>query len=742
MRAARRFLSGAVLALCTVAASALASPPAIRAEGAPRPGDGMPVIAAGREADIVALIRPWRLGQEIVPGWILDGAQINQTDVVFRFTHASAAARTLTLAFPGRVPAATEHSASFALIRHPGDGPHPDPDPLDAFAATVKANDAGSFWPASGPSDPVASTRSADGSDLRPAREPLDWRRLQREIAGDGLFLLFAALVFVLAHLRRQLREDPAWVAPALLGVVVLGGVLRMVLSPTTLMEAWPYERLAPLAARVYHGPLLQWLNTVAGGRLFLSDVLFATNYVVAALTPLVLYAHARYILRDHGAALAAAALLAVVPEHLRFARSDVYMIQSLATSSLTFVVLYTALLDRSRAWRAAGFLLLPALCAATYVVRPENLIFVVLDLGAIYICMRAAGGITAGAMLAIFIVSGTALLAFLLNILTHYSGSVAHGLSAQTLINAVRIAFDVHLNTLINPWITPPGLGLLAVLGGIALWRRGEQPRALFLVAWLVGFFVVHSFVVPSHAAMQARYHMNLVTPLILLAAAATPVVLTWRPIARLVVVTYLALSPLLHRDFIRDEAFNEMREFAFIRALRDRIPPGCTVIEYSGLPGAGQGRQFASRIGRISAHLAGGRPSDYWTIVPAAALEGGVPFTPENEILSPDAAAVLANPPACLVFYEGLTCASLRRDYQVRAPICQMLHDRLALQPLATTTFPSRIYDAVNAGYLEQDTAGHTYSHLALPNHTAVTLTAFRARPAGAPGAPPPRH
>ena len=604
------------------------------------------------------------------------------------------------------------------------------------LAAAVARNDAGTFWPAEGPSDSVGDSGGSGDSGAGSRRGARSWWQILAAELGDGTMILFAALIFLLVHLRHQLRRDPPWVASALLGVVAVGAVLRAALPHENLMEAWAYERLAPLAAHVYDGALLRWFNAVAGGNLFLADVLFKSNYVLAILTPLAVYAHARYILKDYRHALAAAALLVFLPEHLRFSRSDVYMIQSLATSSLTFVVLYTALLDDSRAWRIASFVFLPLLCTATYFVRPENFIFVALDLGAVYICAHEAGGISPRSILAALLVSSTAAVAFVFNLLAHYGSSIDNGLSLHTLSNAVHIFFNWRLNTLVNPWITPPGVTALAVLGTISLWRRGERPRAVFLVTWLWGFFLVHSFVLPYHPAMQARYHMNLVTPLVLLAAAATPEVLAWRPVARWALVVYLAASPLLHHDFITDTNFNEMREFTFLSSLRDRIPPDCTVIEYRGFPGEGQQtEQFASRVSRVASRLAGGRDQPYWKIVSAAAVDDDAPDGQRAEKLSPEAEALLEKPPACLVFYEGLTCASLRRDGEKRAPVCQMILDRLALAPIATTSFASRIYDPVNAGYLSLDASGRTYSNTEVPDGAPVVLTVFRARGAVSP-------
>lgn len=678
----------------------------------------MPVIAAGREAEVLALIAPWKMGDQIVPGWTLAGGAIEATRIRFVLRNAAGDSRNLLLEFPGRAPAASETTKSFAIVREPAGAAAIDPDPSAVLVAAIRQNDTQQFWPP----PPVRVVRDHGDAGV-PARH---WHWPSRDLLTDGIAITFLAVVFVFAHLSHALRRDPPWIAPALLAIVATGGVLRSLLSRENLMEAWAYERLAPFARRIFDGPFLQWVSAKTESEYFLNDVLFTSNFVLATLTPLVVYAHARYILKDYRQALAAAFLMMLLPEHLRFSRTDVYMIQSLATSSLTFVVLYTALTSPSRGWRITSFLILPLLCTATYFVRPENFIFVVLDLGAIYICTRDIGLLAPRSILAMICVSGTAVVAFVLNLLTNYGGSLAHGLSLQTLSNAVRIFFDLQLNTLVNPWITPPGITVLAALGAVSLWRRDEGARSVFLVVWLFGFFVVHSFVLPYHPAMQARYHMNLITPLVLLAAAATPEVLSWRPVLRAAVIAYLLALPVLHRDFITDTEFNEMREFAFLNSLRDEIPSDCTVIEYRGVPGQGGETQFASRLQRVSARIAGGQRDHSWNVVSAAAVDKSAAH---GEILSPEARGVLEDPPRCLFFYEGLTCASLRRPGEERAAVCQEIRDRLHLEPMATTSFASRIYDPVNSGYLLLDAHNRTYSHIALPEGSPVTLTMFRA-------------
>jgi hypothetical protein len=111
---------------------------------------------------------------------------------------------------------------------------------------------------------------------------------------------------------------------------------------------------------------------------------------------------------------------------------------------------------------------------------------------------------------------------------------------------------------------------------------------------------------------------------------------------------------------------------------------------------------------------------------------VDGDAP-APERERISAEAEALLAAPPSCLVFYEGLTCASLRREGERRAAICQTIRDRLDLAPFASTTFASRIYDPVMSGFLKVEAPGRTRSQVMLPEGASVTLTAFRARSRG---------
>lgn len=542
----------------------------------------------------------------------------------------------------------------------------------------------------------------------------------------DGLVLGAVVLVVLLLHLRRVLRELPRRVTLALVAIFVAGLAIRLACARETIMNAWPYQRIVPLAARIAGGEIVGYLAREHGLRLHLTDVIFRTDLVIAALTPVVLFAHARYLLRDHRGALVAAAIMAVLPLHVRFSRSDTEILQSICSSSLTFVVLYTALRERSAGWRRACFVLLPALSLATYWVRPENMVFYALDL--LGILLTAGPGVTiARRVFAAVEVTVAASVALWGHLLATYGGSVAEGMTVQTLRNFAALVLDPRLNTLVNPRITPPIVTLLAFAGAVLLWRAGERLRAVFLVGWIGILFLVISFIKVNVPEMQARYHLNLITPLCVLAAAALVALVDRRPRAGWAVAAWVALSPAIHLGFIRDTAFNESLEFEFLRASRDRIPAGCTIIEYMPSPTRdGTWQPMASRLARIGA-LAGSRAFDRFEWKVVNAWRG--PPKDGEDALSPEARAALGGA-GCLVVYEGLTCLSHRQTDGAPAAECEALRPFLPAAPVAETVIASRVYDEVNAGWMLRRPNGMMRVQPQLEPGRAIPLRLYRVR------------
>lgn len=553
-----------------------------------------------------------------------------------------------------------------------------------------------------------------------------------RLIRSDGVLLFCLGLAFILAVVRRQLREAPRAASVALAVVVLGGALLRWFIALDAPMTAWSYARVIPLAQHVYEGYFGPHLSRVFGATIYLDALIHRASFALSALTPLVLFAHARYVLKDWQSALAAAALLALLPLHIRFARSDVEILQALLTSSFTFVVLYCAMTDEDARWRAACWVALPLLCVATYLARPEAIIFYPLDLGGVLIAWRAAPPRRRWA--AVLLTTTAATWSVWTHLLVHYRQNVQEGLSGATLRNALGLLVDPQHNMLINPWAMPLGITALAAFGGYTLWRRGERGRTLFLLGWLLVFFLIHSYVVPYARAMQARYHLNLITPFVLLAAAATPAALAWPRAAQALLAAYVLSAPFTHLGMERDVDYFEMRELAFLRRARASIPERCTVLEY--LPASafgGRAMVHASRVSRALDRVVrgvweadGGRH-----LVPLSVAPGGLRGLEAAEALSPAAREVLSAPPPCVVFYEGLTCASHRPASAVTAPVCAEVHRLAALRPLRRERVRAHIYDTVNVGPTVQDEEGRPRSVMLLREGDAVTFALYQLSP-----------
>ena len=503
------------------------------------------------------------------------------------------------------------------------------------------------------------------------------------------------ALVFLLLYTCRLIRGEPRSVMVLLAATVLAGVALRLGLAVEAPMNAHSYSRFLPLASELFRRPLIGWYSAYAGGDLYFTSVQGWANFALAVCMPLVFFAHARLLFGDARSALVAALLMAFLPMHIRFSRSDVSFIASLINSSFTFVVLYGWLTDASRAWRLACLALLPIMSLATYQARPENIIFAVLDLGALSLYL-GRGAPRHRLVLAGSLIAATATYSVATDLLQHYGQAITSGLSVETLRMAVSIFFNPRLNTLVNPWMTPPLLPLLAVVGGVSLWRRGQPRRVIFLTVWLVTFFVVHSFVYPSTVAMQARYHLHLVSPFLLLAAAATPQVLTLPRPLQAALLAWALLMPALHVGFIRDVQYTEMQEYAFLRRVRGHIGPTCTVLEFGPAVETPRAQNYAAlRAARMTTLLRDGTPA-----TPRVQQIGAIPPSAtrldaaEQLALSDD---FIAHPPACLYFYESAACTTHRPAPGRLAPVCEEMHRRFSLSLVAEESHPLRPYDHV---------------------------------------------
>ena len=643
------------------------------------------VIPPGREGHVHALLRPHALGDAITPGWTLHSFRIDAATIHLWVAGPEEAFAHVTLDHFDERPWGSRRLPSFALTvvaRPPG-----SEAAVDELCRAIARNDDGSFWRTTG-------VRASSESSSRPFEPRLDrlvpWAR-------DGIVLVIAFTVLVLGLARRTLRGAPWWMTWSLLAIVLVGAILRLTLSPGVGMEAWPYTRYMLPARLVFEGPLLASLTS---NPVWASETLLTTTLVLAILGPLAVYVHARYLLDDHRAALLAAGMLAVLPMHLRFSQTDVAFIPSITISSILFALVHVATREPSKrlGWFAVAIVGVPL--AAVYLVRPLNIMYFGLLIATALVDRGLYGrkhGVDKTRTWAVFgIVTAVTAFGGVPWLLESFGRQVSEGLSVDTLRSAMRVLWNPEKNALLHPGFTPPGLLVLAVLGGVDLWRRNRRPLLWYLVLWLFGLLIAHAYVVPTSSYMQARYHLHLIVPFVMLAACGLEAVLRWMAAARghaalagrrypaaiALLVAYVAVSPFVHLSFVRETGFNEMHEWSFVHGLREQIPTGCEVVEYVG-------DTADPRMQRVGSYMREGTPRSLWRTHEVARVAEGEPVLPD------EVRALLEDPPQCLVYYEGLPCFGSKDPDEDKAAACRAIESLVALEMVTSTQFDSRVYD-----------------------------------------------
>ena len=320
----------------------------------------------------------------------------------------------------------------------------------------------------------------------------------------------------------------------------------------------------------------------------------------------------------------------------------------------------------------------------------------------------------------------------------------VADALSWELLKNSLATLVDPVFNTLVNPRMTPPGFLLLALGGAVLLLRRREgRLRGAFLLAWLAAFFVTHAVIIPKAPEMQARYHLHLVVPFVLLAAWGAWRLVIWRRWSAALLALYALAVPWLHLGFETDVDFDPMREYDFLATLPARVPESCTVVELAGsLIGA-----ELPRTERHARALVAGEITERYKIWPVGQLHTHVDedalfgrlglASPAARDRSDEIAAAAVRdlrrlyeaPPDCVYLYEGLRCWSEKTPSAPIAPACLRLREALTLETVATERFPPRVYDSNFArGYSPEMQRGEGEIGLTLYRVTGLRPTPRR--------------
>jgi hypothetical protein len=640
-----------------------------------------PVIPPERERDIAALFQPYEFGEELTPGWTFHSFAIDRATVVVwvagpGFGKARLFGR-FTLDHPDYAPPDSRRVGSFALTIV--DQPAGSEAALAVLSDALARNDAGRFWPELG-------AIAADGEPtMRFAGKWAGWSR-------DGLLaaaLLLASMLALLGQALHEAGERRRLVGGVLVAIVVVAALLRWWLTPLATLEPWSYDRFMVVARMIYEGPLLARLQS---GPVFATDAITTTVLVCALLAPLSVYLLARALLADERAALASAGIVAILPMHIRFSHGDVASIPSLTIAALTFALAHAAVRARQPWWWLAALPGVVLGLGLAFLLRPLNILYAPLVLAAVYVHQgvhvdKASLSRPRFVALALVVVALTALVG-VPHLLGDYADNVREGLSLDTLVSMVRVLLSVEFNTLINPRFTPPGLSALAIVGAWSLARRKRWRLFALLVGWLLASLGTHAYVVPRSPFMQARYHLHLVVPFVCLAACGLEALLERvrahplrKPIAALV-FAYLLASPLLHRGFIRDVDFNDQREWTWVHGLRDTIPPDCTILEYGGV-------SSGARFARVGSYVERNVPRRRWQVIELLEPAQGEPE------LDDAVRELLADPPACTYWYEGLTCFGNRPADTAIAPVCAAIPGFVALEEVERLEFESRPYD-----------------------------------------------
>lgn len=623
-----------------------------------------PVIEQGREADALALFAPYTLGAEVSGGYKLWTVSIGAAAIAVELRGPSGRPSSLSLEHPDFAPAPLTRSRSFAIVAS-AEADAAAMEARRALIGAIQANDHGGFWRAVRPL-PVGPDEAGAASGLEPR--------------FDGLWASLAGLGVLILLTYRLLSLSPRWVRLAVPSTVLVGALLRVTIAPATFLGAWPWSRLWPNARVVYESPWLAHYLHQHGAEIYLTDLIFTVNLVYACAMPLVLFVHASQLLRSTKAGVFASLMVAVSPHHLRFSRCEDAFIPSLVLTSLAFALLHTWLRDRSARWRALALAALPCVLLPAYLLRPLNILFIVVYLiAALALHPEQTTKTRRSVATSVIVVVGA--IAAREFVLTNQApiGDAATSLYLW-LPRAILVLVSPSLNVLLQPSATPPALLLLAILGGYGLWRRGERRSAGFLVAWLGLFFVTHAYV--TQTTMQPRYHLHLLVPFLLLASVgAVELGKRWRAGLWLACGT-LILAPLTSLGWIRDASYDEQREYALVREARDRIADGCTVIEYGGTHSPAHEVRFE----RIGARV-GGTSAQRFRVITAQMGEG-------DTALDAETLAALAPPASCVYVYEGLQCYGVR-EREPYARECQALLAAAPLEVVISDRIPARLYD-----------------------------------------------
>lgn len=504
----------------------------------------------------------------------------------------------------------------------------------------------------------------------------------------------------LLAFLGMAFLQLPALIA-ALRGVdrrvlfvlALLIGADLAILKPLLPHNIWHEQHAVSLVVQVetgraeggfdvLHGPvystLMKALYRLSGGRLSI----FSINHGIACVSVLLLFCLAWLATAEAGLALAAAALLLLLPTHLRLsATEDMHiLVEFFSTASLVFFLLY------ARTRRVLAF------------AAGELCLFLLMHLRSEMMLLAPVFGtalfVSAGRDLRRQITreprlwaAGLPALALCLprvfEILRMGDPRIHQFLPPERVGTYFSRLGPAGLNTFFDPEFTPVLYVVLFAAGLLGLLIRHRREFLFLNVYWLVATYFYSTHL--SCLSLRVRTAMASQFILVLIAAFGFHwLVRTLAPGRRTAASALLTLSllfvPFRYRDFLRT-LYTRQEEYLFLRDIAQRIPSGAGVFYLSQEDDAEliQDRRYPQELMDAVAYVAR-KEIAFSGLRPALRRD----HRPHSN-------------PSPLFYYKGIACYTLPYTTSMRKPppeahdpgfvnpLCRQVEERFRLVPVA---------------------------------------------------------
>jgi hypothetical protein len=521
-----------------------------------------------------------------------------------------------------------------------------------------------------------AATLAAIEKLLAKTSTPRDapWRADRWTSIRANYSLLAASFMLLVVWTVRVLYREMKAQRPAACAVLALAIVwaaalvLRVLLSPHTFLHEYYHIAetlpgyLKGETGPVYGdtGPALFQLAAVALGRPDDFRTIFLTNAFLASLAVPALALLDLAVVRSWPRALCAAALLCVLPHHLRFAASEILFVQAV-TFGIWALGLFALFVRTRRLEDALCGTLALSLAMQT---RPEMLLFPAVLAALLLLVEPRAWRILFDWRT---IVALVLLSVLLVPRFFELRQVVASASSPPPNLPDLRR----YMNGLVvlQGQVMPPIYRPLLVVG--ALWSLWRKPG---LVVWVAMVFVGYTFLTLSlfdNGPYNLRSQLLPTSFLVLIAAGAAPVwMAVWGRYRRLAVgLGACALASLGTVVVVQSHGFvTELRdqqlEWAFLERTVPHLPEQGTLLAVIEIGGR--------NLDAFPTFLLQRDGKGYRTVDLRSAVEGRVKFP---------------MPSVDLLYYQGMFCYFAFPDQPSPAPmtdLCRAVHERYATEPL----------------------------------------------------------